>query len=78
MNSFESAISELIKIPLLSKKTKLQWVPSAYYYAGKSYENLGKKDDAIRMYEKIVSTIGVDAIFKKEARKQITRLKSRP
>lgn len=76
MGSYEAAISEFIKIPLLSKKTKLQWVPSALYYAGQSYEKLGKNGDAVRMYEKIISTPGIDAVFKNDAKKRISQLKA--
>jgi tetratricopeptide (TPR) repeat protein len=76
MGSYEAAISEFIKIPLLSKKTKLQWVPSALYYAGQSYEKLGKNDDAIRMYQKIISTAGIDSVFKNDAKKRINQLKA--
>lgn len=72
---FETAISEFIKIPLLSKKTRLQWVPSAYYYAGRSYEKLGKQHDAVRMYQKIVDTPGIDAVFKRDAQKRIDQLR---
>ncbi len=74
MGDYEAAISEYIKIPLLSKKTKLQWVPSALYYAGQSYEKLGKVEDAVRMYEKIVTTPGIDAVFKNDAKKRIKQL----
>ena len=77
MKDFNNAVTEFIKIPLLSKKTKLQWVPSALYYAGKSYESLGKVNDAIKMYREIVERPGIDALFKKEAKKQIARLSAR-
>jgi tetratricopeptide (TPR) repeat protein len=77
MGEYETAVSEYIKIPLLSKKTKLQWIPSALYYAGQCYEKLGKKSEALKMYSEIVKRPGIDALFKKEAKKQIKRLEGR-
>lgn len=71
---YESAIAEFVKIPLLSKKTKLQWEASALYYSGQSYEKLGRIDDAIRMYQEIVLRPGIDLVLKKEAEKRIQQI----
>jgi len=71
---YEDAIAEFVKIPLMSKKTKLQWEASALYYSGQSYEKLGRIPDAIRMYEEIVKRPGIDAILKKEAQKRIEQI----
>lgn len=71
---YEDAIAELVKIPLMSKKTKLQWEASALYYSGQSYEKLGRLSDAIRMYEEIIRRPGIEAILKKEAQKRIEQL----
>ncbi len=71
---YENAIAEFVKIPLLSKKTKLQWEASALYYSGQSYEKLGRTDDAIRMYEEIIRRPGIDLILKKEAKKRIKQI----
>lgn len=71
---YEEAIAEFVKIPLLSKKTKLQWEASALYYSGKSYEKLGRIGDAIRMYEEIVKRPGIDVVLKDEAKKRIKQL----
>ncbi|RMG62962.1 MAG: outer membrane protein assembly factor BamD, partial [Calditrichaeota bacterium] len=51
---YENAIREFVKIPLLSRKTKLQWEASALYFSGQAYERLGRKQDAIRMYQEII------------------------
>jgi tetratricopeptide (TPR) repeat protein len=72
---YETAISEFVKIPLLSLKTKLQWEASALYYSGQAYEKLGRNDDAVRMYEEIIKRPGIDIILKKEAQKRIEQLK---
>jgi tetratricopeptide (TPR) repeat protein len=72
---YENAIAEFVKIPLLSKKTKLQWEASALYYSGQAYEKLGRIDDAIRMYEEIVKRPGIDIILKKDAQKRINQIK---
>lgn len=71
---YENAIAEFVKIPLLSKKTKLQWEASALYYSGQSYEKLGRTDDAIRMYKEIMKRPGIDLILKKEAEKRIKQI----
>jgi tetratricopeptide (TPR) repeat protein len=72
---YEDAIAEFVKIPLLSKKTKLQWEASALYYSGQAYEKLGRIPDAIRMYQEIVKRPGIDLILKKDAEKRIKQLK---
>jgi tetratricopeptide (TPR) repeat protein len=71
---YENAIAEFVKIPLLSRKTKLQWEASALYYSGQAYEKLGRMDDAVRMYKKILTQAGIDLILKKEAQKRIEQI----
>ncbi|NOX90708.1 MAG: tetratricopeptide repeat protein [Calditrichaeota bacterium] len=71
---YEEAIAEFVKIPLLSKKTKLQWEASALYYSGQSYEKLGRIDDAIRMYKEIIKRPGIDLVLKKDAEKRIKQI----
>jgi tol-pal system protein YbgF len=72
---YENAIREFVKIPLLSKQTKLQWEASALYYSGQAYEKMGRKVDAIRMYQEIVDRPGILVELKKEAQKRIEQLK---
>ena len=71
---YENAIAEFVKIPLLSRKTKLQWEASALYYSGQSYEKLGRIDDAVRMYKEIIRRPGIDLILKREAEKRIKQI----
>ncbi len=71
---YENSIAEFVKIPLLSKKTKLQWEASALYYAGQCYEKLGRASDAVRMYQEIVNRPGIDLVLKKEAKKRINQI----
>ncbi|NOG44029.1 MAG: tetratricopeptide repeat protein [Calditrichaeota bacterium] len=71
---YEEAIAEFVKIPLLSKKTKLQWEASALYYSGQAYEKLGRVPDAVRMYREIISRPGIDLILKRDAEKRITQI----
>ena len=73
---YDNAINEFLKIPLLSKKTKLQWEASALYRAGQSYERLGRKDDAIRMYQEIINRPGIQLQLKNEAKKLIAALRT--
>ncbi len=72
---YENAIAEFVKIPLLSKKTKLQWEASALYYSGQAYEKLGRIPDAVRMYQEIIKRPGIDLTLKKEAEKRIKQIK---
>lgn len=71
---YEEAIAEFVKIPLLSKKTKLQWEASALYYSGQCYEKLGRIEDAIRMYKEIIKRPGIDLVLKKDAEKRIKQI----
>jgi tetratricopeptide (TPR) repeat protein len=71
---YENAIAEFVKIPFLSRKTKLQWEASALYYSGQAYEKLGRNTDAVRMYEEIVKQPGIELIFKKDAQKRIGQI----
>lgn len=71
---YENAIGEFVKIPLLSKKTKLQWEASALYYSGQAYEKLGRMDDAVRMYTEIVERPGILIELKREAKNRIDTL----
>jgi TolA-binding protein len=72
---YEEAIAEFLKIPMFSKKTKLQWEASAFYFAGQAYERLGKKNEAIKMYEEIVRRPGILWDLKKEAQKRIDQIR---
>lgn len=71
---YEDAIAEFVKIPLMSKKTKLQWEASALYYSGQSYEKLGRIADAVRMYQEIIKRPGIDLVLKKDAEKRINQI----
>jgi len=72
---YEEAIAEFVKIPLMSKKTKLQWEASALYYSGQAYEKLGRISDAVRMYQEILDRPGIDLILKRDAEKRINQIK---
>ena len=71
---YDNAINEFLKIPLLSQKTKLPWEASAFYFAGQSYEKLGRSADAIRMYQEILDRPGIERDLKLQARKLIDKL----
>ncbi len=73
---YEEAIAAFVKIPLMSRKTKLQWEASALYYSGQAYEKLGRISDAIRMYEEIINRPGIDLILKRDAKKRINQIKN--
>jgi len=73
---YESAIAEYVKIPFLSRKTKLQWEASALYYSGQAYEKLGRIEEAIRMYDEIVKRPGIDLVLKKDAQKRIEQIRN--
>ena len=71
---YEEAIAEFVKIPLLSRKTKLQWEASALYYSGQAYEKLGRIQDAVRMYREIINRPGIDLVLKRDAEKRISQI----
>jgi tetratricopeptide (TPR) repeat protein len=71
---YETAIVEFMKIPLMSRKTKLQWEASALYFSGQSYEKLGRTTDAVRMYEEIIARQGIMADLKNAARERIRQI----
>lgn len=71
---YDDAINEFLKIPLLSPKTKLPWEATAFYWAGQSYEKLGRTTDARRMYQEIVDRPGIERELKLEARRLIDKL----
>ncbi len=71
---YENAIREFVKIPLLSRRTKLQWEASALYFSGQAYEKLGRLDDAVRMYQEIVKRPGILIDLKREAQRRIKLL----
>ncbi len=73
---YEEAIAAFVKIPLMSRKTKLQWEASALYYSGQAYEKLGRIPDAIRMYEEIINRPGIDLVLKRDAKKRIGQIKN--
>ena len=73
---YENAIAEYVKIPFLSRKTKLQWEASALYYSGQAYEKLGRNGEAVRMYEEIVKRPGIDLVLKKDAQKRILQIQN--
>ena len=73
---YQQAILEFLKVPyLVTKKTKIDWTPNAFYMSAQSYEKLGRFDQAISMYQQIVDRPGVDPTFKTAAQKEINRVK---
>lgn len=74
---YTQAALEFLKVPyLVVRKTEIDWTASAYYMAGQSYEKQSKFQLAIDMYQKIVTTPGLDARFKAQAQKEIERVQS--
>jgi TolA-binding protein len=74
---FQQAILEFLKVPyLVDKRGKADWISTSYYMAGQSYEKMSKYDQAITMYQQIVSRKDTDTQFKTAAQKEIDRVKA--
>ena len=72
---FQQAILEFLKVPyLVTKRGKMDWISTAYYMSGQSYEKMSKYDQAITMYKQIISRKDTDAQFKTAAQKEIDRV----
>jgi TolA-binding protein len=69
------AALEFYKVTQIEQKTEIDWRASAYDMAGKAYENCGKPEQAMQMYQKIIDTPGIDQIFKSGAAEKIERVK---
>lgn len=73
--AYQQAILEFLKIPyLVSQRSRADWVSTAFYMAGQSYEKMGKYEQAISMYRQIIARPGVDPQFKTGAQKEIDRV----
>lgn len=73
---FTQAALEFLKVPyLVTTKTEIDWSASSYYMAGQSYEKLGKYQQALDMYERIITTPGYDPRFKAQAEKERDRVR---
>jgi hypothetical protein len=49
------AVNELLKVPALHPDAKA-WVSTAYYWAGRASERMGKRDAAAEFYRKAAGT----------------------
>ncbi|MBZ0265355.1 tetratricopeptide repeat protein [bacterium] len=72
----KEAIIEYMKVDYIGKPTKLNWVITAWYNAGRCYEKLDKAEKAEEMYRRIVVQEGLGSVFGRKAQEQIDRLKA--
>jgi len=68
---YRTAILEFLKVKILGRKTRLDWGVTALYKAGNSYEKLGDKEGAGRMYRRIIAEMGQDSNYGIAARKRL-------
>jgi len=61
---------------LVSKKGKVDWISTAYYMAGQSYEKMAKYEQALTMYKQILDRKDTETQFKTAAQKEIDRVKT--
>ncbi|MBI5463581.1 MAG: tetratricopeptide repeat protein [Ignavibacteriales bacterium] len=74
---YQQAILEFLKVPyLVTKRGKIDWISTAYYMAGQSYEKMSKYDQAMTMYKQIIDRKDTDAQFKTAAQKEIDRVRT--
>lgn len=72
----KEAIIEYLKVRYIGKQSKLNWVITAIYNAGRCYEKLGKTENARMMYQEIVEREGLASPFGRKALQQVNRLKN--
>ncbi|MBI4536009.1 MAG: tetratricopeptide repeat protein, partial [Ignavibacteriae bacterium] len=73
---YQQAILDFLKVPyLVTKKGTIDWTANSLYMSGRSYEKMGRYDQALTMYQQIVDRSGIDETFKTAARKEIDRVK---
>ena len=73
---FRTAILEYIKVPVLGRKTKLDWGVTALYQAAACYEKLGEPDGAIRMYRQIISETGATSNYGRAAQEKLDMIQA--
>lgn len=71
---YRTAILEFLKVPILGRKTKLDWGVTALYQAGICYEALDEYRNATRMYGRIIEATGKDSNYARAAQKRIDGL----
>jgi len=77
MGNYNRAIAEFKTVTELDPRTtQLDWTATALYMAGQSYEQMGKPDDAIAMYQEIIDRRGIEGQYKAAARREIERVRS--
>lgn len=73
---FRTAILEFIKVPVLGRKTKLDWGVTALYQAATCYEKLGEPEGAIRMYRQIISETGATSNYGRAAQEKLNLIEA--
>jgi tetratricopeptide (TPR) repeat protein len=58
MGQFEEAVLEFLKVKYVSKPTQLPWAATALYEAGTTYMRMKNRDNARKMFQKIVTSEG--------------------
>ncbi len=71
---YRTAILEYLKVPILGRKTKLDWGVTALYQAGICYEELKENKNAARMYRRIIEATGIESNYGRAAQKRIDGL----
>jgi len=71
---YRTAILEFLKVPVLGRKTKLDWGVTAIYQTGICYEELGDIDGATRMYRQIIHKTGATSNYGRTAQKRLEGL----
>ena len=74
-SDFRTAILEFMKVKILGRKTKLDWGVTALYQSGQCYEKLDEKDNAARMYQKIISETGATSNYGRTAQQRLDAMK---
>ncbi len=74
---YGKAAAEFMKVKYLEVSSKLDWVVTAIYNAGQSYERMGKPEKAIELYEDIIRREGTGSPYGRGAQARIDELEQR-
>jgi tetratricopeptide (TPR) repeat protein len=74
---YAKAAAEYMKVVYADVPSKLDWVVTAIYQAGQSYERMGKPQKAIDLYKDIIKRQGRESPYSRGAQARIDELQQR-
>lgn len=74
MGQFRIAVSEFLKVPFLTRPTRLPWHVTAEYEAGLAYMKLGEYEKARELFKRIVRKEGATSDFGRVAARKLREI----